>query len=287
MELEDKFKFLGRLFRYDLKDGPQEDLVRENFLLRLKAVDQDLVNGLMKAWLFQFSIIPSLAWPFQVYDFPLDFAKKLDVLACRYLKAWIGLHKKADTGILFRARANFGLGLSRPSLLLKQLQLVKLQLVKHSQEGTEGQLHKLYQHRLSRERKFTRRWKPGPTLEDAEAKLSFDTKFAGQTDRLGLGNKRYSQKLSVKESRKRISLILAHEHDRKAELHSMSLTQQGGWTKWRDNVHPRDLKWNDLLFLKNPKIFSHHLNASISSPHSKPPPHLGLYQLPTLPPLRR
>ena len=57
-------------------------------------MDQDLVNGLMKAWLFQFSIIPSLAWPFQIYDFPLNFAKNLDVLACRFLKASLGLHKK-------------------------------------------------------------------------------------------------------------------------------------------------------------------------------------------------
>ena len=108
-------------------------------------------------------------------------------------------------------------------------------------------------------------WKPGPTLEVAESKLSFDLKFAGQTDRLGLGNNRYTQKLTAKAIRKRISLGLAHDHDRKAELHSMSLALQGGWTKWRENVKPRDLKWKDLIFLKNPKIFSHYLNASIST----------------------
>jgi hypothetical protein len=54
MELEDKFKFLGRFVRFDLKDGPQEALVRMNFLDRMKAIDRDLVNGLMKAWLYQF-----------------------------------------------------------------------------------------------------------------------------------------------------------------------------------------------------------------------------------------
>jgi len=61
MELEDKFKFLGRFFRFDLKDGPQEEIVRSNFLLRMKTIDLDLVNGLMKAWLYQFSVIPSLS----------------------------------------------------------------------------------------------------------------------------------------------------------------------------------------------------------------------------------
>ena len=264
LELEDKFKFLGRFFRYDQKDGPQELLVHDSFLNRLKAVDQDLVNGLMKAWLFQFWIIPSLAWPFQVYDFPLAFAKSLDELSNRYLKAWLGIYKNADVGLLYRSRASHGLGFTKPSLLLKQSQIIKLHLVKHSQEGEEGNLRKLYWNRLAREMKFKRRWKPGPTLEAAEAKLSFEIKFAGQTDRKGLGFNRYIHNMSASASRKRISLGLAFDHDRKAELHSMSLSQQGGWTKWRENVHPLDLKWKDLIFLKNTRIFSHHLNASIS-----------------------
>src|SRR5690349_7224391 len=104
MELEDKFKFLGRFISFDLKDNQQEALVRENFIARLNLIDQDLVNGLMKAWLFQFSVIPKLAWPFQVYDSPLELAKQLDVIATRFLKKWVGLFKRADTGVLFRTR---------------------------------------------------------------------------------------------------------------------------------------------------------------------------------------
>jgi len=264
MELEDKFKFLGKFIRYDLKEKQQEVVVRENFPNRLKIIDQDLANGIMKSWLFQFSVIPSLAWPFQVYDFPLNFAKKLDIVANRYLKGWLGLHKKADVGVLYRSRASHGLGLTCPSLLLTQLQLVKLQLIKYSKEGPEGQLANLYSRRLEREKKFTRRWKPGPTLEAAEAKLSFEIKFAGQTDRKGLGNNRYNYNPTPQARRKRISLGLAHDHDRKAELHSMTLSQQGGWTVWSKNVHPYHLSWKDLIFLKNPKIFSHLINATIN-----------------------
>jgi hypothetical protein len=200
-----------------------------------------------------------------VYDFPLDFAKKLDVIAIRYLKAWVGLYSKADTGVLFRSRSELGLGFARPSLLLKQMQLVKLQLVKHSKEGPDGPLHNLYLRRLERELKFTRRWKPCPTLEAAENKLCFDTKFAGQTDRVGLGNNRDNQILSLKDRRKSISADLAHDLDRKAVIHSMALSQQCSWTKWRSDVSPPDHKWQDLIFLNNPKIFSHYLNASIYS----------------------
>jgi len=169
-----------------------------------------------------------------------------------------------------------------------QLQLVKLQLIKNSQEGAEGQLHRLYHHRLNKELKFTRHWKPGPTLEAAESKLSFDLKFAGQTDRLGLGNNRYTQKLTAKAIRKRISLGLAHDHDRKAELHSMSLALQGGWTKWRENVKPRDLKWKDLIFLKNPQNFlSLPKCLYLHPPYSQPTTPLGVLPLPSLLSMRR
>ena len=44
MEVEEKFKFLGRLFRYDLNDGPQEEFVRDNFLHRQKHEARAIVS---------------------------------------------------------------------------------------------------------------------------------------------------------------------------------------------------------------------------------------------------
>jgi hypothetical protein len=82
---------------------------------------------------------------------------------------------------------------------------------------------------------------------------------------VGLGNNRYNQILSLKDRRRSISADLAHDLDRKAVIHSMALSQQGSWTKWRSDVSPPDHKWQDLIFLNNPKIFSHYLNASINS----------------------
>ena len=48
------------------------------------------------------------------------------------------------------------------------------------------------------------------------------------------------------------------------ELHSMSLALQGNWTKWKDDIHPANLKWKDLINTRNPKIIAHRLNSFIN-----------------------
>ena len=138
-------------------------------------------------------MVPTLAWPFQVYDFPLDFAKQLDRTAICFLKKWTGIFKRADNGVLFRDRDRLGLGLTSPSSLLMQMQVLKCHIIKHSKEGPDGPLRKLYLRRLEKENKIVRRWKPCPTLEEAEAKLELDLKFAGQRDKAGLGTGRYNK----------------------------------------------------------------------------------------------
>ena len=264
MELDDRFKFLGRVLAHDLKEKLQELLVTEAFNARMSLIDRDLVNGLMKVWIYQFYVVPTLAWPFQVYDFPLDFAKQLDRTAICFLKKWTGIFKRADNGVLFRDRDRLGLGLTSPSSLLMQMQVLKCHIIKHSKEGPDGPLRKLYLRRLEKENKIVRRWKPCPTLEEAEAKLEFDLKFAGQRDKAGLGTGRYNQKLSVKAKRKRIIANLKAEQEHKMELHSMSLALQGNWTKWKDDIHPANLKWKDLINIRNPKIIAHRLNSFIN-----------------------
>ena len=262
MELEDKFKFLGRLIAFDLKEKQQELMVQDKFTARLNLIDKDLVNGLMKTWLYQFAVIPSLAWPFQVYDFPLTFAMELEATAVRFLKKWMGLYKRADTGFLFRARDNLGLALTSPPLLLKQMQISKCHIIKHAPGHSPGLSSSLYLRRLERERKIVRRWKPCTALEDAEANLEFEIKFAGQTDRVGLGaRERYKRNLTTKEKRKRLLHGVRKTADDKATIHSMKLAQQGTWTKWVSDVLPPDMKWKDLIFAKNPKLISFRMNA--------------------------
>ena len=138
----------------------------------------------MKLWLYQFSVIPSLSWPFQVYDFPLAFARGMEKSATRYLKRWAGLYRNADVDILYRPREKFGLGLTSCTAHLKAMQVIKCHLVKHSKEGGSGMLQRQYLLRLEHVKTFSRRWKPFSVLEDAEAKSSLtrslQVKLAGR-----------------------------------------------------------------------------------------------------------
>ena len=142
------------------------------------------------------------------------------------------------------------------------MQICKFHIIKHSSEGPPNASAKLYLRRLERERKMTKKWKPCPELEETEAKLDFEIKFAGQTDRAGLGSRdRYRRNPTLKEKRKRLMDGIKHAAEAKATLHSLSLTQQGSWTRWIDDVNPPVLKWKDLIFARNPKLMTHQINA--------------------------
>ena len=265
MELEDTFKFLGRVFAYDLKEKKQEAMVQKRFSSRMQVIDKDLVNGLMKLWLYQFSVIPSLSWPFQVYDFPLAFAREMEKSATRYLKRWAGLYRNADVDILYRPREKFGLGLTSCTAHLKAMQVIKCHLVKHSKEGGSGMLQRQYLLRLEHVKTFSRRWKPFSVLEDAEAKVKFDQKFAGQTSRQGLGfSSRYKRNLTRAEQREKSVEAVIEDHKREAEIHTMGLALQGGVAKWGEDVQPYNLSWSTLISTRFPKLVSHTLNSYIN-----------------------
>ena len=118
------------------------------------------------------------------------------------------------------------------------MQIVKCHLVKHLVEGPNGTLRDLYQHRLMKEGMLVRRWKPCAVLDKLEAKVEFENKFQGQTDKKGLGHLRFNRNPTIAEKRKRILAGVRAEADHKSFARAMSLPLQGGWTKWVEDVCP-------------------------------------------------
>jgi len=166
----------------------------------------------------------------------------------------------------YRPREKFGLGLTSCTAHLKSMQVIKCHLIKHRREGGSGILQEQYAIRLGQEQAFTRRWKPSPVLEAAEAKVNFDQKFAGQSNREGLGfSPKYKRNLTVAEKRGRAVETASLDHKKEAEIHTMSLTRQGDVTKWGEDVTPYDLSWSKLITTRFPKLVSHVLNSYINS----------------------
>jgi len=100
----------------------------------MELIDADLMNGVFKSWMHQFGVLSRLSWPGLVYDLPRSFGLKLDTTSTRKLKKWIGVHRAADIGILYRSRKRFGLGLTLTSVHLQKMSVVKYQLLKNSND---------------------------------------------------------------------------------------------------------------------------------------------------------
>ena len=77
-------------------------------------------------------------------------------------------------------------------------------------------------------------------------------RFAGQTDRTGLGSHDYVANPSIAEIRTKTSEILGELEEEKRVNHSSCLVQQGVWTHW-DNVRAFDLSWHNLIYGPGPK----------------------------------
>ena len=85
--------------------------------------------------MYQYGVLSKLAWPFLSQDnLPLSLAHSLTTIANRFLKSWIGLFKRADTGVLYRSKPRFGLGLTSVSCFFKRMNVTKCLLLKHSDD---------------------------------------------------------------------------------------------------------------------------------------------------------
>ena len=132
LEFKDRhFKFLGRQIHYYLKEDEIKHEIFKAFTEDVEKVKNTKINGLMKLWLYQFSIRPRLTWPLLIHDLDLHFAKKLQSHIQPLLKEWSGIGKTADPGMLYRTYKHLGLQLTSIEDHYTSTQLVKTQQLKH------------------------------------------------------------------------------------------------------------------------------------------------------------
>lgn len=223
-------------------------------------VDVIKVNGIMKAWIFQFMVIPRLSWGLFIHDLDVSFGNDLNETAVRYLKKWIGLSKSVDLGILFRSRENFGLGLTSIDNLLKKMQLTRYFALCDSKD--EG-VRELMLAKSVHEKEFKKRWTAAKIAPKAVAEFEFREKFPSQFGRSGIGVVKRLVDPPPKLRRK-LLVSLALEMEDNWFVHAQTLSQQGVWTKWHDNSLPLDLSWKNLIYGAGINVLRFALNASIN-----------------------
>jgi hypothetical protein len=256
------FKFLGRWISVDINELEVQQYIKFEFLRFMKLIDQDRASGIMKLWMYQFGVLGRLSWPFLSQDYlPLSLAINLDQHTNRYLKKWAGLFKSADLGVLYRSRERFGLGLTRISTHFKKMGVIKCLLLKHSEDPDICQI---YEKRAKHEANL-RTWRASQETTKVEQIVEHKIRFAGQTDRLGLGNGCYEFDLSNESHRQMCTQAIMDCESEKYWSHAHTLSMQGIWTTWAEHVHPLDYSWNTLIYGPGKTIISFLLNATINS----------------------
>ena len=220
----DHFKELGRFISVDLKEDKIKSEVRKRFLDDMEKVESSGVNGLCKLFLYQHFVLTRLSWAFLVHDFCLTFAHELEEIATKRLKAWSGLYRSADIGTLYRKREHLGLQLTNISSHYKHMQVTKSCLLSTSQDP---RIQEIFLRKQTRVNTFSRIWSGPKTLTELKPVLEHSLRFAGQTDRTGLGSGNYVAKPSLPEIRAKMAGVLGALEEEKRVNHSPRLAQQG------------------------------------------------------------
>jgi len=80
-------------------------------------VDQSLVNGFMKQWIYQFYL---LSLSFLVYDFDRTFILDLQKQSNAFLKKWAGINKSAEMVYFFVRKKISALVLLQLLIILRE-----------------------------------------------------------------------------------------------------------------------------------------------------------------------
>lgn len=184
---DDLFKFLGRKISASLKDSVVLEELWTIFQEKMKTVDDQLINGPSKAWIYTHLVISHLMWSFTVYDFSENQISRFSDLTTKYLKKWFKLHPSANPSILYLTRQHYGLGLPCIVEQLKAMQIVKHHLVGNSADPITNAVARLVSEKQSSSQ--SSQWKPSVELKSFEQALLFDSKFGGSliSSKHGLG----------------------------------------------------------------------------------------------------
>ena len=229
-------------------------------------VDEDLVNGLMKLWIYEHYIIAKSCWTLLVHDFNHDFVSKdIQQPTNVYLRRWAGLFRSSDQGILYRPRNQLGLNLTSVTVQFERMKVIRCHLLKYS---SDPDIVAVYEHRRRRLESHETRWCDTQFLEKVESMADYETKFqaAQPNDKRGLGHGLFVAHLDEHaEHRKRCVAAARKLVNEKLFAHTVSLALNGVWTKWADHSCAFDLSWRNLIWGPGPRIISFILNATMNS----------------------
>ena len=160
------FRYLGKPINTESSEVDCRRLIEEKLRSLLEALDTDTLTASAKIWLYHHFVASKLSWSLLINGLCLTFVKKLQAIATKSLKQWVGLPKCANPSILFvGGRDQCGLKVRNLITLWKQQQHIKLSLLESS---SDERCRLIAEDLARRQSEWTRKFAPARETEIAK-----------------------------------------------------------------------------------------------------------------------
>ena len=252
------FKYLGRYVSASMSETSVRQRIQSTVLEMCETLSKANLNATLKLWLYQHYMLPKVSWLLMVHDLSLDFVTRLDKKLRGYIKRWLTMIQGANTDLLYcGTQKRPGLRLKHLHTLYKQLQVIRLDIIRHA---TDPDTRAMYEVIKQRESTYTKQFAPSKLLATAETELRVTKATTSQRHRRGLG----ARGPHFLTERRQLTNIVA-ELDCQQQLTKLQeLQMQGNWAKWTATMN-QDFSWKRLLFENNDKMILFSLKAKSTS----------------------
>ena len=73
-------KFLGHWIYVNLDDSETRAMIKNKLEDLLKKVDESVLNGIMKCWVYNHLVVSKVTWELMVYNLPNTFVRELETV---------------------------------------------------------------------------------------------------------------------------------------------------------------------------------------------------------------
>ena len=247
------FKFLGKWLYPSLNDKNSKADALTKVQNLLSKVDNIVLDGKKKAWIFQFGIIPYVQWDFMQTELDESTVSKMESAVNRFLKKWLNLARCADPSILYRGVCGLRIDNIRNIVLAARANTeVTLCTSKDPVVRAVAKRRREVEQCLDG---YSTPKKIKTAVQEIEFKKAFYHNIRKGNDRRGL-----SVEKKVKLTKKTLVEEVKKLSNDEKITRVMSLAVQGRWTKWEDLVQV-DLDWKEVLYGFSPSMLSFWLNS--------------------------
>ena len=107
-----------------------------------------------------------------------------------------GVGRTVDSGVLYRSRSNFGLGMTAVSDHFERMQIVKCSIL---QSSHDPKVREIFNIRTDREAKLKRVWRATKLNTTVRNQVDLQLRFPSQNGRQGLGGGNFNVKPNKKD----------------------------------------------------------------------------------------